>query len=93
MSVRDERSDFGRESESGLCAKDELAALGYKLKRINGKYEEWQGKGLVKITFNVYDGEQVAKIETFSSHAGSINSRKEVYKAMIHRMEEREAEA
>lgn len=75
-----------------MSAKDELAALGYKLERKKGKYEEWWGKGLVKITFNVYDGEQVAKIETFSSHAGSINSTKEVYEAMIHRMGEREAE-
>jgi len=66
-----------------------LEALGFSMKRVRGNYELWSRRANEEITFNVYDGEQVAKVQTHADKRGPLNCKAEVYEAMLARMRER----
>lgn len=66
-----------------------LEALGYELERTRGNFELWSSRPNEEITFNVYGGEQVAKVQTHADKYGPLNCKAEVYEAMLVRMRER----
>lgn len=57
----------------------------------HGCFESWfHNDRCIEMTFNVYDGRQVAKVQTVTSHRGPINCDVDTYEAMVARMRERE---